>query len=193
MREKDPRKNNFTFLIIYGIIFTIIGFLLDKLFLKLMITLQNDFFIILFSIITMIGNLEWFISLALIILIILILRNKKIYSYIAALFVSAILSYVLKWIISRPRPFEFLQIPSIINTSMSSFPSGHALVIFTMLAFLIMNFPRYKYWFWSIAVLVAFSRIYLGVHYLSDVIAGAFLGFFIAKLFIYIGEKNAWR
>lgn len=193
MNQKNSKKNKFIFLILYGIIFTIIGFLLDDYFMKLMTNLQNYYFVVLFSIITLIGNLEWFILLSLIVFVVLVLKNKKIYSYIAALCASAIVIYAMKLFISRPRPFEFLEIPSLINTSMSSFPSGHAMAIFTLLVFLVLNFPKYKYFFWCMALLVAFSRVYLGVHYLSDVIAGAFLGFIIAKLFIFIGEKNAWR
>jgi len=55
------------------------------------------------------------------------------------------------------------------------------------------NFPKYKIWFWTVALLVAFSRLYLEVHYLSDVIAGAFIGYIIGVIFIMLGEKYGWK
>ena len=45
-------------------------------------------------------------------------------------------------------------------------------------------------WFWIIlAIVIAISRLYLGVHYMSDVIAGAVIGYAIGASIIYIKEK----
>jgi undecaprenyl-diphosphatase len=192
----DFSKSNFLtifYLSLSGTILTLFSLMVDQWFFIFLSTDRAIFFVKLFSIITMIGNLEWFIALTFILLIIFISQGKKFYSFMAAIIFSAALSYILKMIILRPRPFEYFNISSTINTSFSSFPSGHALLIFTILPFITKNFPKYKIFFWIAALFVAFSRLYLGVHYLSDVVAGAFIGFIVGRIFIFVGEKNGWQ
>jgi undecaprenyl-diphosphatase len=55
------------------------------------------------------------------------------------------------------------------------------------------NFPKIKWIFWVVAILVGLSRIYLEVHYLSDVLAGAIIGYSIGLLFLKLEEKYAWK
>ena len=64
-----------------------------------------------------------------------------------------------------------------------SFPSNHALNNFAAAFFLMRLYPNYKWIFLVVATLVSISRIYLGVHYPSDVIAGALLGAAFVYLF----------
>ncbi len=93
-----------------------------------------------------------------------------------------------KWFTQRPRPEDMAPV---IEAS-SSFPSGSsaiAVVVFATLAYLALAMGRNRAARWApvllalaLITLVAFSRLYLGVHYLSDVIAGAALGTFWATL-----------
>ncbi|MGH2643776.1 MAG: phosphatase PAP2 family protein, partial [Chitinophagaceae bacterium] len=83
------------------------------------------------------------------------------------------------------------------SKSNPSFPSGHAAVTFVIATILSLNY-RKSYIviiFFAWAILVAFSRLDLGMHYPSDVIAGAFIGFIISwivyKIFLRIREKYA--
>ena len=64
-----------------------------------------------------------------------------------------------------------------------SFPSNHALNNFAAAVFLLTLFPTYKWIFLIVATLISISRIYLGVHYPSDVIGGALIGVAFGYLF----------
>jgi undecaprenyl-diphosphatase len=64
-----------------------------------------------------------------------------------------------------------------------SFPSNHALNNFAAAVFLLRLFPKYKWIFLITATLVSISRIYLGVHYPSDVLGGALIGSAFGYLF----------
>ena len=70
-----------------------------------------------------------------------------------------------------------------------SFPSNHALNI-SGVAFLFSNiYPYYKKYFWSIAFIIMYSRIYIGVHYPLDVFCGSILGVLITFTIIKLWEK----
>jgi len=64
-----------------------------------------------------------------------------------------------------------------------SFPSNHALNNFAVAVFLLRLFPNYKWIFLITATLVSLSRIYLGVHYPSDILGGALIGIIFGYLF----------
>jgi undecaprenyl-diphosphatase len=70
------------------------------------------------------------------------------------------------------------------------FPSSHAANFFAAATLFSIFFPRYKIIYLVIALLVAYSRIYVGVHYPSDVIVGSFVGiveaFVLYKIYIFI-------
>jgi undecaprenyl-diphosphatase len=93
----------------------------------------------------------------------------------------------------RIRPFDALGILNLVNESDSSFPSGHAAAVFSTVYILDREFPKIK-WFWiGIAILVSFSRIYLGVHYLTDVVVGALIGYTISLIVVKYRDKLVGR
>ena len=97
---------------------------------------------------------------------------------------------LLKYIIERPRPFDSIDyIRLLVGKGTSySFPSNHAMTSFAV-ATVLGYFHRYlRLPAFIIAIVVALSRIYVGVHYPSDVLGGAFLGIAIAFFVIY-----GWR
>jgi len=114
--------------------------------------------------------------------------NKKIGEKIGfTVFISLTLNSILKLVIHRPRPF--MVDSSIENLKPESaggysFPSGHTQTAAT--SFFSLYYFLKKNWLLIVAiiitVLVAISRMYLGVHYLSDVVFGAILGILIAWL-----------
>ena len=85
---------------------------------------------------------------------------------------------VLKHAIGRPRPFETVAgaDPLIGYTAGDSMPSGHAATSFAGAVVLAAFFRRLLPVFFVLAAAVAFSRVYVGVHYPADVVAGAALG-----------------
>jgi len=96
---------------------------------------------------------------------------------------------ILKLVVERPRPFLVLKDVSTIFTSGGfSFPSTHSAMVFMAAVILSRCFTRAKPVFYILAVLVSLSRIYLGLHYPSDVITGAFIGIFIGSIIAHFGE-----
>lgn len=88
--------------------------------------------------------------------------------------------YVQQSVILRPSP----AIASVLSSN-RSFPSGHACNAFMIAVILAERFRRKRYAFYGLAAMVAFSRVYLGVHYPGDVMAGACLGFAITWFMLY--------
>ncbi len=67
-----------------------------------------------------------------------------------------------------------------------SFPSAHAANVFALATVISFKIPKWRYWFTSIAILIALSRIYVGVHYPLDVLFGAALGSFCAVNMLFV-------
>ncbi|MBQ2836269.1 MAG: phosphatase PAP2 family protein [Clostridia bacterium] len=141
------------------------------------------------KIITQFGGATFFIALATILLV--AIKNKKIGFFIwINLATSALLNKILKHIVQRPRPTEH----RIIDESGYSFPSGHSMVsaaFYGLLIYLIYKNVKNKYLKWGLITilsllifLIGTSRIYLGVHYTSDVLAGFLVA--ISYLIVFI-------
>ena len=100
-----------------------------------------------------------------------------------SLAVTAILcNLILKPIIARPRPFLTIEELELIVPALTSysFPSGHASSSLAAAMSLTLAYGRRGAWAFVPAVLIAFSRMYVGIHYPSDVIVGALLGCAVA-------------
>ena len=151
--------------------------------------LQNGFFDFLMPVLT---NLDyWRIPLGLMIILLLIFGKKK--GRIAVLFLvlgialsDQLCNNVLKPLIQRIRPCNVLDnIHLLVNcTRAYSFPSSHAMNIFTGCILLSYTYRKIKVILLITAILVSYSRIYVGVHYPFDVLAGMILGIFCAFIII---------
>lgn len=155
--------------------------------------LINDSLTPIFKIITWFGSATCILPLTL--LLFIVIKNKKIGLLIGTnLIIITILNQVLKFILQRPRPTEY----RIINEMGYSFPSGHSMVsmaFYGFLIYLIYKNIKNKYLkspliiiLSLLVVMIGVSRIYLGVHYTSDVCAGFLLS--ISYLILYINLTN---
>ena len=118
-------------------------------------------------------------------------KNKKRAFYIALnVLICFLLNQGLKHVFLRPRPEDI----NLITEGGYSFPSGHSMVSLAFYGLFIyiifhMRFKKYKRYLYCIllallTLLIGISRIYLGVHYASDVLAGFAIS--MAYLIIYI-------
>ncbi|MGB9699312.1 MAG: phosphatase PAP2 family protein [Thermodesulfobacteriota bacterium] len=91
-------------------------------------------------------------------------------------------SSLLKDLVGRIRPCHTLTEVRLLtdcNTSYS-FPSSHAVNIFAAAFFLAKQLKKFSIFFYALASLVAYSRVYIGIHYPFDALGGAALGLLIA-------------
>lgn len=155
--------------------------------------LISDFVTPIAKFITNFGGAIFLIVLTIVLFI--VIKNKKIgVSIFSNLVIVTILNQLLKGILQRPRPTEY----RIIEETGYSFPSGHSMIsmaFYGYIIYLIYKYVKNKYIKWFSIVLlsilicsIGISRIYLGVHYTSDVLGGFLIS--ISYLVIYISAVN---
>lgn len=155
--------------------------------------LISDFATPIAKIITNFGGAIFLIAIT--VMLFILIKNKKIGVAITAnLVLVALLNQLLKNILQRPRPTEY----RIIQETGYSFPSGHSMAsmaFYGYLIYLIYKYVENKNIKWILITLlsilicsIGISRIYLGVHYTSDVLGGFLIS--ISYLVIYISAIN---
>ena len=206
MKEKikEITKKNFKWLVLF---IALIGFLAlaedvfnkeimngDIIGYKIISTfLISDFATPIAKFITNFGGAIFLITLT--VILVILIKNKKIgLSIFSNLIIITVLNQLLKRILQRPRPTEF----RIIEETGYSFPSGHSMVsmaFYGYLIYLIYKYVENKYVKWTSIVLLSIlictigvSRIYLGVHYTSDVLGGFLVS--ISYLILFISTVN---
>ncbi len=140
-------------------------------------------------------------AVILFILISLILtRQRRIFRQLLLLYgTQSAIIYSLKFLIHRQRPFHFAQeLASKLSSGPGeildpSFPSAHAALSFMMATVLAHWLPRYRMLFYILAGFIAWTRIYLGLHYPTDMIVGAVLGYGASKGFFYYLRKRGFE
>ena len=155
--------------------------------------LISDFATPIAKFITNFGGAIFLITLTIVLLV--LIKNKKIgISIFSNLVIVTILNQLLKAILQRSRPTEY----RIVEETGYSFPSGHSMVsmaFYGYLIYLIYKYVKNNYIKWISIVLlsilvcsIGISRIYLGVHYTSDVLGGFLIS--MSYLVIYISAVN---
>jgi len=100
-----------------------------------------------------------------------------------ALLISQVIAHSLKKSLSRERPYKIIEQLNTYGIDLNdySFPSGHTTASFSIATTIAINIPRLSLIVFFLAMVVGVSRIYLGVHYPTDVAVGIILGFAVAS------------
>ena len=196
---KDIIKNNYKFIILL-ISLVLFLFLAEDVFNKDIVRCDIIGYSIIKSFINSSNTqvmkvITWFGSatcLILLTIILFIVLKNKITSFLIAinLVIVTILNQLLKFVLQRPRPDDY----RLIDESGYSFPSGHSMISMAFYGYLIYLIYKSKFnkyvkiilitIFVFLILFIGISRIYLGVHYTSDVIAGILLS--ISYLIVFI-------
>ena len=131
------------------------------------------------TVVTFLGGWLWLIVSA---WIFVVGPLRVLFSLLLAMGLQIVAYFAIKQTFSRQRPFAiFKEVSCIVHPlDRYSFPSGHAAAAFVLLGTVGVFYSHMFLPFLLLAILIAFSRIYVGVHYPSDVLAGALLGILCA-------------
>ncbi len=149
----------------------------------------------LMPVITTLGNggIIWIIA-AVVLLLIPKYRRDGIALAVGLIAVLIIGNITLKPLIARIRPFDLVEGVELLIKAPAdfSFPSGHTLSSVTAAAILTMADKRFGIAAWPLAVLIAFSRLYLYVHFPSDILGGIVIGAVISAIiyFVFYRKKS---
>jgi undecaprenyl-diphosphatase len=116
------------------------------------------------------------------------LRSGRRYPLVAlaatvSFFVASGLNALLKPLVDRSRPPQAIGLDALVGVPGSaSFPSGHAMTAFATAGAVAVLAPRLRWPMVAVAAVIAFSRVYLGVHFWLDVLVGSALGLAVALL-----------
>ena len=163
---------------------------------------MGDFLCVKFFIwVSWLGSAYAILGLTLVVAIILAYRKRwsLVFGLFTSIFGSAVTAYILKEMIARPRPEVAMQ--AYTASTLYSFPSIHATLAVAFYVFIMwliygtLSATRKYLTIAAISIIIlaiGFSRLYLGVHYPSDVAAGAVIGFILGKIFSKIDYEKTF-
>ena len=159
-------------------------------------SMRSDKLTVFWRFITHSGDRYVVIILGIILLLIKSLREKYGVKFAIATLSSTALYQIMKYIFQRPRPDLALRL---IEQGGYSFPSGHSmncLVSYGILIYLLLRYCENRriakllsFGLGLLTILIGFSRVYVGVHYPTDIIGGWSLGIAVLVAMIYAFEK----
>ncbi len=140
------------------------------------------------------GGLIW-LMFSIVLLVSSKTRKVGVEATVSLLFVFILCDILLKPIVGRVRPFDVIGLAELLIKKPTdfSFPSGHTASAFAIVSVFYLNRMKYRYGVLFLAIIIAFSRLYLYVHFPSDVLFGVLLGIscgYIAKKLVDKEESN---
>lgn len=106
---------------------------------------------------------------------------------LGALLLSALLGdIIIKGLVRRPRPCTYIPVSKMLvqKPDSYSFPSGHTAASFAAAGIFLLDIKKYRFPVTVLACLIAFSRMYLYVHYPTDILGGIILGMFCSYVIV---------
>ncbi|MBT4135826.1 phosphatase PAP2 family protein [archaeon] len=198
---KKSVKNRSVFCVVVGLTFVLIvlSFIFDVQIIKFIESLRNQYLDVYFLIIEFLSN----VFIIFFFIICLFSWNKKTRRYVIpaglTIFLSVIVAVTLKVVVKRLRPFQeglvsvlnmlFYEGLGNFNTWNYSFPSFQTMLVFALVPLLNKKFRKFKYIWLIFAVSVGLSRMYFGVHYMSDVLSGGLIGYLIGMSMIWLEKR----
>jgi membrane-associated phospholipid phosphatase len=195
-------KQHRIFVISY-LMFLMLGFVIQLIVPKAELFLMtnrhyNEGFDLLFKMVTMIGD-----GFTMVLVGIGMLFVKYRYSVVTVLAYaySSVIVQIIKRLFNSPRPSKFFEGINPIRTlegyplyEWNSFPSGHSASAFTLAVILTYLLPhKNKHWvILPMALVTAFSRVYLSQHFFGDIVAGSIMGVLLTFQLIWWLENSNW-
>lgn len=131
-----------------------------------------------------------YILIALVFFIFLRKRRVIFQSFLAAILVRFGIVELIRWLCPRPRPFVENDVNLIIDKiDQPAFPSGHAAFFFTLSFIIYHHNKKAGIGFFVASFLISISRVFCGIHWPSDIIAGALVGIFSGWLIILFSRR----
>ena len=151
---------------------------------------SNEFLDVFFKVFTRLSDYgEMWIVICLILVLFKKTRKAGFLGLLALLIEAILVMFVLKPMFNRPRPYITYNVPILIPTpSGSSFPSGHSAASFAVAFMLYFKNVPFKKTIMGLAALMAYSRLYLYVHYPSDIVGGFLIALAIVLLLLKFEE-----
>ena len=182
-------KSKNIWILIIGILVFLVAYRVDNTINLFFKNINNEFLDFILGIATNFGFLV-FVAL-LVPSMIFYKKNKRIvYLLWLSFIISILFAFIAKLIFLRQRPNELVY--PFLNIINYSFPSMHSTVVFSLLPILMKHMPKQRYFWLIFTIFVAFSRVYFGLHFLSDVVFGALVGYLIGN-FLLDYEYKVWR
>ncbi len=183
---------------VIGII--ILGFIFDANIVLFLSTIRNTFILNLLYAITVSMVIALLFSILTVVFSFNEQKRRWVIPFWITLGATVVINSVIKFLVQRPRPYQEgivnIAIEKAVEYSHSlwnfSFPSSRTAIVFSVLPLIWKHFPRFRYVWLVYAALIGFSRIYFGVHYLTDVIFGVIIGLGIGYFILYIEQKNRY-
>ncbi len=139
---------------------------------------------------------EYFEYILIFCLLLFLIKNFKKYlpmvlqSLVAAVLARLVIVDFIRWIWARPRPFIENQVNLLLSHELTpSFPSGHTAFYFALSTVIYFYNKKAGISFFIASFLIAISRVFCGVHWPSDILAGAAVGIFSGWFIILLSRK----